>query len=254
LVVPEYDDLAGLYDETRGGERRGDEYARDIDRQLPPGEGTILEIGVGTGVVALGLRRLGRAVIGLDLSRPMLAKSRRRLGPVVVCADAMEMALAPASVAHAVSVWFVHSVADPTHLFREAARVIRPGGSYVVCTTQEPHAADTVGMIVKEMGERIDLRLRPPRPRIVSAEQVLAWAGDAGFTGHIRHMSRQWHAAPADEIAHIASRSWPAMRALDAATFEEVTRPAIEALRAIPDTDVIRRASAGMTILRCPEA
>ena len=31
-----FDEIAPIYDETRGGEARGDEYAADIDRLLPP--------------------------------------------------------------------------------------------------------------------------------------------------------------------------------------------------------------------------
>ncbi len=54
-----FDEIAPIYDETRGGEKRGDEYAADIDGLLPQDSGTVLEIGVGTGVVALGLRKRG---------------------------------------------------------------------------------------------------------------------------------------------------------------------------------------------------
>src|ERR1700683_1981702 len=61
--MAEFDQLAEHYDETRGGETRGEEYAADIHAYLPSGDGPILEIGVGTGVVALGLRRLGRTVV-----------------------------------------------------------------------------------------------------------------------------------------------------------------------------------------------
>jgi len=46
---------------------------------------------VGTGVVALGLRRRGRTVLGLDLSAPMLAKAASRLGPVVIRSGAIQM-------------------------------------------------------------------------------------------------------------------------------------------------------------------
>ena len=94
--VTEFDELAVHYDETRGGEQRGDEYAADIDAQLPAGDGAILEIGVGTGVVALGLRRRGRTVLGLDLSAPMLARARSSArSRVVVRSDAMKMASRP---------------------------------------------------------------------------------------------------------------------------------------------------------------
>ncbi|HWC36921.1 MAG TPA: class I SAM-dependent methyltransferase [Acidimicrobiales bacterium] len=101
--MTEFDQLADRYDETRGGDERGDEYAADVDARLPAGDEPILEIGTGTGVVALGLVRRGRRVVGLDLSSLMLAHARVRLGPAVVLADAMQMSIATHSVAHAVS-------------------------------------------------------------------------------------------------------------------------------------------------------
>jgi ubiquinone/menaquinone biosynthesis C-methylase UbiE len=247
--VTEFDCLADYYDQTRGGERRGDEYAADIDARLPPGEGPILEIGVGTGVVALGLRRRGREVIGLDLSAPMLIKARSRLGPAVVLSDALEMAIASASMAHAFSVWVVHSVADPVKLFHEAARVVRPGGRYVVCATQHPAPDDVIGTIVKEMGERIDVARCTVRPRGVGADEVLAWAQEAGFTGTLSQLHRRWYGTPADELSAIEYRTWPAMHQLDEDTLEEVTRPAVEALSALPETEHLRRATADVVVL-----
>lgn len=252
LVMTEFDQIADQYDETRGGEQRGDEYAADIDAQLPPGEGPILEIGVGTGVVALGLRRRGRTVIGLDLSSPMLNRARTRLGPVVVRSDALQMAIATASVAHAVSVWVVHSVADPVQLFHEAARVIRREGRYVVCATQRSGPDDEIGAIINEMGARVDARRGAPHPRGVSSDEVLDWAGRAGFTGTVHRFERQWDSTPDQELRAISLRTWPAMRELDEADIEEVTKPAIDALRAMPVTNVIRRVTAEMVVLMCP--
>jgi ubiquinone/menaquinone biosynthesis C-methylase UbiE len=249
-VVTGYDHIADHYDETRGGEPRGDEYAADIDAQFPPGEGPILEIGVGTGVVALGLRRRGRRVIGLDLSSPMLERARTRLGPVVVRSDALQMSIATASVAHAVSVWVVHSVSDPVQLFREAARVMRPEGRYVVCTVQRPSPGDEIGTIIAEMGTRVDLRLRAPRSRGVTLDQVLAWSGEAGLRGTVHLMERQWASSPDQELRAIALRTWPALRELDEADVEDVTRPAIDALRAMPEGDVVRRGSSEMVVLQ----
>jgi ubiquinone/menaquinone biosynthesis C-methylase UbiE len=251
--MTEFDELAPHYDETRGGESRGDEYAADIDAQLPPGAGPILEIGVGTGVVALGLARRGRPVIGLDLSAPMLARARTRLGPVVVHSDALRMALLPASVAHAVSVWVVHSVADPVALFAEAARVIRPGGRYVVCATQRPAPGDVIGEIITAMGERVDARREPRRRRGVTVAQVLDWSGRSGFTGTVHQLERRWQATPAEELAAITLRTWPALRELDEATIEEVTRPAINALAALPGGALFeRRGVAEMIVLARP--
>jgi ubiquinone/menaquinone biosynthesis C-methylase UbiE len=247
--VTEFDQLADRYDETRGGDERGDEYAADVDARLPAGDEPILEIGTGTGVVALGLVRRGRRVVGLDLSGPMLAHARVRLGPAVVLADAMQLSIATDSVAHAVSVWVVHSVADPVRLFTEAARVIRPGGRYVVCTGQRPAPGDTVGAILNEMTARMDVLRGAARPRGVTVDHVLGWAGQAGFDGTVYELHRQWHSAPSEVLAAIAQRSWPVMRELDETAIEEATRPAIEALQAVPDEDDIRRATADMLVL-----
>jgi hypothetical protein len=62
-------------------------------------------------------------------------------------------------------------VADPVPLVGEAARIIRPGGSYVVGVTQRPAEDDEAGRIMAEMGVRIDVRRGARRPRQVSADE-----------------------------------------------------------------------------------
>jgi ubiquinone/menaquinone biosynthesis C-methylase UbiE len=249
VVVSEFDQLAELYDETRGGEERGDDYAATVAEHLPAGDAPILEIGVGTGVVALGLQRRGRKVIGLDLSAPMLSRGRTRLGPTVVRSDALQMAIATESVAHAVSVWVVQSVADPLQLFREAARVIRPNGRYVVCGTQHPAPDDEIGQLIEEMGRQVDVRRGASRPRAVAIDEILNWAGQAGFAGTVHQSERQWVSSPGEELRAIALRAWPALRELDEASIEDVTRPVVDALRAMPQTDVVRRGTGEMAVL-----
>ncbi len=230
--MTEFDRIPENYDQSRGGEQRGAEYAADLDACLPEGDGPIPEIGVGTGVVALGLRRRGRSVLGVDLSTPMLGRAHSRLGPVVVLSDAMNMALGTASVPHAVSVWVVHSVANPVLLFREAARVIRPGGRSIVCVAQRSSPDDRVGAIMEEMGVRVDVFRGVSRPRGVSVEEVLEWAESAGFTGNVHQLERQWRSSTGQELRAIANRTWPALWELDEDALEEVTRPAVDALRA----------------------
>ena len=250
--VNEFDDLAENYDRTRGGESRGEEYAADLDALLPPDEGPILEVGVGTGVVALGLAKRGRPVVGLDISLPMLRRARDRLGGRVVASDALLMAIAGSSVAHAVSVWVVHSVGDPVRLFEEVARVIRPGGLYLVCTTQRAAPDDDQGRILEEMAARVDVLRRAPRPRRVTSEEVEMWAAAAGFEGTRLERERSWWSRPAEEIEAIRLRQWPAMRELDETSIEEATRPALDTLRALPDEPVVRRAIAELLVLRAP--
>jgi ubiquinone/menaquinone biosynthesis C-methylase UbiE len=248
--VREYDQIAEIYDETRGGEQRGDEYAADVAAHLAAGLGPVLEIGVGTGVVALGLARRGRRVVGVDVSSPMLRRARRRLGAVVVLGDGAALPIATASVAHAVSVWVFQAVADPQGVFEEVARVLRPGGSYVVCTTQLPTDGDPIGRVIHAMGDAVDARGARTRPRLVRAEQILEWARTAGFRGVVHPLARRWASSPGHELDAIARRAWPTLRELDEEAVEEVTRPAIEALQALPPGECTRRMTAELLVLR----
>jgi SAM-dependent methyltransferase len=71
------DELAKLYDAL---------YADSADLAFwmavapDASEGPLLELGCGTGRVLLPLARAGHAVVGIDLSRPMLARGRAKLG------------------------------------------------------------------------------------------------------------------------------------------------------------------------------
>jgi ubiquinone/menaquinone biosynthesis C-methylase UbiE len=250
--MSDFDDIAADYDATRGGEPRGDEYAADLDARLPRGDGPILEIGVGTGVVALGLRRRGRAVIGLDISAPMLARALPRLGPVLLRCDAASMALPSASVAHAVSVWVVHALSDPGAMFAEAARVIRPAGRYVLCSGQHPALDDRVGVVIAEMAAEVDRRRGADRPRGVTVDEVAAWAEAAGFDVAVERLVREWRGSPDREIDAIERRAWPAMRDLDDDALEAATRPTLEALAAMPAGEVARRGFADLLVLTRP--
>ncbi|HEY6472550.1 MAG TPA: methyltransferase domain-containing protein [Acidimicrobiales bacterium] len=248
--APEFDQLADLYDETRGGEARGDEFASLIAEHLPPPHAdTVLEVGVGTGVVALGLAKRGYPVIGLDVSAPMLARARQRLGPTVVLADAMDLPLAAHSLTSAVSVWVVQSVPNPVRLFAQVARVLRPGGRYVVCTTQRPASDDAIGHIIDRMSRAVDERRTGKRPRGVSVEQVLEWSALAGFRGEVHPCERSFVSSPEGELDAIARKSWPALRELDDSAAAEATRPAIEALRALPPGDTERRGFVDLIVL-----
>lgn len=73
-----WDDYAAYYD----WENKQTVGRRDItfwQRMSAPVEGPILELGCGTGRVALPLARQGSRVIGIDRSASMLARARRRV-------------------------------------------------------------------------------------------------------------------------------------------------------------------------------
>ena len=83
-----FDPAAEYYDRTRVTDAASLAPAIDLlDVVLP--DGALLEIGVGTGALALPMAARGRRVVGVDLSAAMLGKLRDkdpdRTIPVVAC-------------------------------------------------------------------------------------------------------------------------------------------------------------------------
>jgi ubiquinone/menaquinone biosynthesis C-methylase UbiE len=237
-----FDEIAPVYDETRGGETRGDEYAADIDRLLPEGSGTLLEIGIGTGVVSLGLRKRGRTVVGVDLSEPMLARAAGRLGSSVARGDALRLPVRTSGVHHAVAVWVIHDVDDPDRLLKEAARVIQPAGKLVVSDIQVHDRDDTIGRILGELTDRLHAHHPRVQPRGLRGEQIVERAALHGFIGEVVRFERAWRSHPGYELNSIRNRAWSDLRRLDDEEYERIAGPAILALEALPQEETIQRA------------
>jgi SAM-dependent methyltransferase len=132
-TVARYDGLAEWYDEVmRDPHERGalavSAYATLADL-LGPGEGWILDVGVGTGLAAERVRRLGYEPFGVDLSFNQLQVASSRLP--VVQSDASHLPLADASVANAYSTFVSSDLDDLEGALREVYRVLQPGGRYV---------------------------------------------------------------------------------------------------------------------------
>jgi ubiquinone/menaquinone biosynthesis C-methylase UbiE len=104
--------------------------AAELDGHQP-----CLEIGVGTGRIALPLRDRGISLAGMDIAGAML----RRLvanagdrGPVpLLQADATRLPLAAASFGSVLAVHVLHLIPDWRVALDEALRVVRPGGAVV---------------------------------------------------------------------------------------------------------------------------
>ncbi|MBV9040295.1 MAG: methyltransferase domain-containing protein [Acidimicrobiia bacterium] len=224
-----FDRIADRYDETRGGEQRGDTLAADIDPYLGDAE-RVLEVGVGTGIVAAGLGRLGRPVVGVDVAAEMLARAHERLGSRVARADAHALPVPTASVDGAYLVWVLHVVADPAAVIAECARVLRPGSRLVVIAGH-PRTGDAGDMT--EYSATLD-HIRTDRPD--NAEAVAAWAHAAGLERLAYKELVETHSStPADFADVIEKRSFSWIWDLDEQTWNEVVQPVIDGLRALPE-------------------
>jgi SAM-dependent methyltransferase len=127
-----YDRIAERYDATRGYTPEGTERMAEILTAEFAGRGRVLEIGVGTGQVALALHARGVGLAGLDRSGPMLSKVGEKAGgrppfPVVI-GDATEMPFADGAFGGAYFRWILHLIRDWRAVMTEAVRVVAPGG------------------------------------------------------------------------------------------------------------------------------
>lgn len=139
-----FDRAADFYDQTRafppGDERRA---VALIARVGGWGAGArLLEIGVGTGRIALPLAAHARMVVGLDLARGMMARlvaKRRDERVLLVEGDATRLPLPTAALDGALAVHVFHLIPDWRGAVRELARVLRPGGRLVHCWSENFH-------------------------------------------------------------------------------------------------------------------
>jgi ubiquinone/menaquinone biosynthesis C-methylase UbiE len=228
--------IADSYDQTRGGEDRGRRFARELHGMLDPSVPS-LEVGIGTGLIALGLTELGHRILGVDISEPMARRAVDRIGPRVVIGDARRLPVAARSFEQAYSVWVLHVVGDPGAVLKEVARVLRPGGRYLVVpagSSEEP--ADPIGRALRRMWRTVD----PDRRRIDDEDRLRTLAPEGGFV--VADASR-WPAydyleSPAQAIEKIESRSYSVLWDLADDRWRLLVEPVIEELRALPDPEV----------------
>jgi SAM-dependent methyltransferase len=127
VTTARYDGLAEWYDR---------EFAHDgparqaVLRLLGEGPGRLLDIGCGTGAHTSAFAERGWTVVGVDISDDLLERARARQLDVVN-ADAAALPFDDQDFDAVVSMWTHTDVDDFGALVREAARVLRPDGTFV---------------------------------------------------------------------------------------------------------------------------
>lgn len=131
-----FDRAAAYYDETRGSSDDGMRRTMALLVGQCAGRGRVLEIGVGTGQLAIPMRDEGVEVVGLDLARPMLDRLVQKAGSdrlvPLVQADATRLPFAEAVFGAAYLRWILHLIPAWDLALAELGRVVRPGGIVVM--------------------------------------------------------------------------------------------------------------------------
>lgn len=158
-----------------------------IASQLPAESTMILSVGCGSGEVEAHLTELRHAVVGLDLSHPMLKRAARLGLNRLVEADARAL---PFGAARFDIVLMIESIGylEPEKVFDEARRVLRKRGR----------------LLLTSYGARVDADARYRKWRMDEITQLLS---DAGFRideqRHLDVKKKSVRDAPSEERSNL---------------------------------------------------
>ncbi|MCI4324685.1 MAG: class I SAM-dependent methyltransferase [Thermoplasmata archaeon] len=130
-VVDAFDQISPVYDATRAplDEASLDSVAGSLKAR---GVRSILEVGVGTGRVAIPLAARGFQVTGIDASTGMLGRARSKGASRLVRGTAYALPFRGHAVDTTLFVHVLHLLDDPRAALREACRVGRLGATALV--------------------------------------------------------------------------------------------------------------------------
>jgi SAM-dependent methyltransferase len=224
-----FDQAADYYDDTRRLRPETQEAVIALLAGELRGRGRCLEVGVGTGRIALDLHRHGVEMAGVDLSRPMLAKLVEKAGgrppfPLAV-ADATALPVADGRYGGAVLCHVLHLIESWRRAVEELVRVLRPGGVilFEAAAREESAGADAGRHFwsVASPGGR-------PRPGLTDLADLDALLGAHGYRmRELRPVRERTESSLADVIARLEAGLFSGCWGLS----EAVRRSAAQATR-----------------------
>ena len=176
-----FDQAVSYYDQTRTDPAWVmDAVAESITREAHLNRASsVLEIGIGTGRIALPLHARGQPVFGIDLSLAMMGELQKKLAGrsarvAFGQADANDLPFADATFDAAYAVHVYHLVANWQLALRQALRVVKPGGALLI-SYHERRPDSPVRRLRRKLSELIEpLGIDTRRPGAQSSEELKA--------------------------------------------------------------------------------
>ena len=186
-----FDRAADRYDETRRLTPEASRATVDLLRSELGGRRPCLEIGVGTGLIALPLHDVGVGIVGLDLSAAMLHKLAEKSGgrPAfpVLRADATRLPFRDSVFGGAIARHVMHLIPRWQDAIAELVRVVRPGGVLLL-------NIGTDGGPWQELQERLEAAAGPGTRRVglTAADHALLDERLERFGARFRELPPVW--------------------------------------------------------------
>ena len=123
--------------------------------------GKLLDIGCGTGFIIHNAVGIFDEIHGVDITPAMMAKVRREMGNITLhLSGAEELPFEAASFDAASAYSFIDHVQNPGLVFKEAARVLKPGGVFYVDLAPNRLFWDAVSAIAAPGAAYADIVMR----------------------------------------------------------------------------------------------
>ncbi|MEA2946720.1 MAG: hypothetical protein QOI40_2050 [Alphaproteobacteria bacterium] len=148
------------------------------------GEGTILDVACGPGIITAALAEKAREVVAFDLTPEMLEHARRRCENAGLTnvtfreGSATDLPFATSSFDAVVSRLAIHHFTEPRRVFDEMFRVLRPDGTLVVADVVSSENADESGL-----QNAIETLRDPSHVRMLARSELVSQVEGAGFAG-----------------------------------------------------------------------
>ena len=172
-----FDRVADIYDATRGFTAEteadvGDGLARILRTATP--SPSVIEVGAGSGRIAVPLAARGIRVTGLDISHQMLQRLRSKRRDVdLVLAEASQPPFRANVFDAAIFVHILHLVPDARASLRASINCLKPGAVLLNCHhTYSPNAADRAGVRLSEIIREVTGIERRPHGRSEGTDAV----------------------------------------------------------------------------------